>query len=93
MPDAALHDEIARLTKTFESELIDFRRDLHRHPELGRRETRTTAAIMNRLSQAGLEPRVLESGTGVICDILGDLGEAPTIGFRGDIDALPLSDV
>ena len=36
---------------------------------------------------------MLQSGTGVICDILGDLGEQPTVGFRGDIDALPLDDV
>ena len=93
VPSPALHDEIDRLTKNIDAELVEFRRDLHRHPELGRRETRTTAAIVNRLTQAGLEPRVLESGTGVICDILGDLGEAPTVGFRGDIDALPLDDV
>ncbi len=47
---------------------------------------------MQRLSSAGLEPRVLASGTGVICDIGGASGESPTIGFRGDIDALPLTD-
>jgi len=93
VPSPALHDEIDRLTKNIDAELVEFRRDLHRHPELGRRETRTTAAIVNRLTQAGLEPRVLESGTGVICDIVGDLGEAPTVGFRGDIDALPLDDI
>ncbi len=88
-----MHDEIARLAKSVDAELVELRRDLHRHPELGRRETRTTAAIVERLSAAGLEPRVLTSGTGVICDIRGDLGEPPTIGFRGDIDALPLTDV
>ncbi len=88
-----LHDEIDRLTKSFEVELIEFRRDLHRHPELGRHETRTTSVIVERLLTAGLEPRVLASGTGVLCDIIGSRGEAPTIGFRGDIDALPLNDV
>jgi len=88
-----LHDEIDRLTKSFEVELIEFRRDLHRHPELGRHETRTTSVIVERLLTAGLEPRVLASGTGVLCDIIGSRGETPTIGFRGDIDALPLNDV
>ncbi|MGA9346859.1 MAG: amidohydrolase [Nocardioidaceae bacterium] len=88
-----LHDEIDRLTKSIEAELIEFRRDLHRHPELGRQETRTTSVILERLLTAGLEPRVLASGTGVICDIIGSRGEPATIGFRGDIDALPLNDV
>ena len=89
----AIRDEIDRLTKNLEAELTEFRRDLHRHPELGRSEVRTTAAILDRLEAAGLEPRVLRSGTGVICDIIGSSGEAPSIGFRGDIDALPLADV
>jgi amidohydrolase len=90
-PDVQI--EIDRLTKNLESELVEFRRDLHRHPELGRQETRTTAAIVARLTTAGLQPHVLTSGTGVICDVVGSSGEMPTIGFRGDIDALPLNDL
>ena len=92
MLDPAVRDDIDRVTKTLEAELIEFRRDLHRHPELGRQEHRTTQCIVDRLAEAGLQPRVLASGTGVICDIIGSLGEAPTVGFRGDIDALPLVD-
>jgi amidohydrolase len=90
--DAGLRDEVERLAKAFETELIDFRRSLHSHPELGRHERRTTAAVVGRLTDAGLKPRVLSIGTGVVCDVTGAAGEAPTIGFRGDIDALPLSD-
>ncbi len=92
MLDPAVRDDIDRVTKTLEAELIEFRRDLHRNPELGRQEHRTTQCIVDRLTAAGLQPRVLASGTGVICDIIGSLGEAPTVGFRGDIDALPLVD-
>ncbi|ARF59697.1 amidohydrolase [Streptomyces gilvosporeus] len=55
-------------------ELIDFRRDLHMHPELGNQELRTTAAIKERLEQAGLRPQVLATGTGLICDIGTDFG-------------------
>ncbi|WP_405784017.1 amidohydrolase [Streptomyces sp. NBC_00859] len=51
------------------AELIAFRRDLHRHPELGNQEFRTTAALKARLEQAGLAPRVLNTGTGLVCDI------------------------
>src|SRR3954468_14503401 len=58
-----------RLPEELRTELIAFRRDIHMHPELGNREFRTTAAIKARLEQAGLKPRVLPTGTGLICDI------------------------
>ena len=47
-----------------EAELIDFRRDLHAHPELGYREHRTTSRVMQRLAAAGLRPVTLPKGTG-----------------------------
>ncbi|WP_030165549.1 amidohydrolase [Streptomyces sp. NRRL S-813] len=56
------------------AELVAFRRDLHMHPELGNQEFRTTAAIKERLEKAGLAPRVLPSGTGLVCDIGRDVG-------------------
>jgi amidohydrolase len=90
--DEDVADEIDRRTKGLEGELVSFRRDLHAHPELARSEHRTTAAIVERLRLSGLEPRVLPRGTGVVCDIVGSRGDAPTIGFRADIDALPLDD-
>ena len=76
-----------------EPELIDFRRDLHAHPELGFAEHRTTAKIIERLTAAGLTPKQLPSGTGVVCDIVpaGAAGQ-PMIGLRADIDALPIAD-
>ncbi|MBC2864236.1 amidohydrolase [Streptomyces mexicanus] len=56
------------------AELVAFRRDLHMHPELGNQEFRTTAAIKERLEKAGLAPRVLPAGTGLVCDIGTDAG-------------------
>ena len=75
-------------------ELIEIRRDLHMHPELGRQEVRTTALLKARLEQAGLAPRVLPGGTGLICDIVpgGSPAGAPLTAFRADIDALPIDD-
>ena len=70
--------------------LVELRRDLHRHPELGHQEHRTTALVLDRLRAAGLEPRALTSGTGVVCD-LGPVGSR-TVGLRADLDALPLND-
>ncbi|MBB5624797.1 amidohydrolase [Sphaerisporangium krabiense] len=73
-----------------ERPLIDFRRDLHAHPELGFVEHRTTGRIAARLTEAGLDPVPLPRGTGLICDI-GN-GDGPTVALRADIDALPLPD-
>lgn len=71
-------------------ELVEFRRALHRHPELGNAETVTTAAIRARLEEAGLTCTPLNVATGLVCDI--GSGDGPLIVLRADIDALPLDD-
>lgn len=80
------------LPEALRAELIEFRRDLHMHPELGNQEFRTTAAIKARLEKAGLQPRVLASGTGLVCDIGEWDGGRPILALRADIDALPIPD-
>ncbi|MEU9447530.1 M20 family metallopeptidase [Streptomyces sp. NPDC048277] len=80
------------LSEELHAELVAFRRDLHMHPELGNQEFRTTAAIKERLEKAGLRPRVLALGTGLICDI-GPVGDGlPMLALRADIDGLPIPD-
>lgn len=80
------------LSDGLRAELIAFRRDLHMHPELGNQEFRTTAALKARLERAGLSPRVLSVGTGLICDIGSWDGVRPLFAIRADIDALPIPD-
>ncbi|MEV2244894.1 amidohydrolase [Streptomyces sp. NPDC049970] len=80
------------LSDELRAELIAFRRDLHMHPELGNQEFRTTAAVKARLERAGLEPRVLAMGTGLVCDVGEWDGVTPMLALRGDIDALPIPD-
>ncbi|WP_282792881.1 M20 family metallopeptidase [Streptomyces sp. CC224B] len=82
------------LPETLRAELVAFRRDLHMHPELGHQEFRTTAALKARLEKAGLAPRVLPGGTGLICDVGGapDAAARPVLALRADIDALPIPD-
>src|SRR5262245_50278658 len=80
------------LSEALRAELVAFRRDLHMHPELGNQEFRTTAAIKTRLEQAGLAPRVLDTGTGLLCDIGEWDGVRPMLALRADIDALPIPD-
>jgi len=77
------------MVKSYADELVALRRDIHAHPELSWQETRTTGLIRDRLVAAGLQPSVLPSGTGVICDI-GDGDHI--VALRADIDALPLVD-
>ncbi|GAA4391142.1 amidohydrolase [Tsukamurella soli] len=67
--------------------LREFRRDIHAHPELSWRETRTTAAVFDVLTDAGLKPRRL-STTGLVCDLGPDDG--PRVALRADMDALPI---
>ncbi|MBK0374828.1 amidohydrolase [Streptomyces californicus] len=81
-----------RLPDELRAELIAFRRDLHMHPELGNQEFRTTAAIKDRLEKAGLAPRVLRVGTGLMCDVGEWDGVTPMLALRADIDALPIPD-
>ncbi|WP_218566518.1 amidohydrolase [Vallicoccus soli] len=70
--------------------LVALRRDLHAHPELGRREVRTTRVVAEHLAAAGVPSRVLRGGTGLVADV-GPPG-APALGLRADLDALPVQD-
>jgi amidohydrolase len=75
-----------------EAELIEFRRDLHAHPEIGYSEHRTTRRIALRLEAAGLRPSILPKGTGLIVDIGAGAPDEPVVALRADIDALPITD-
>lgn len=73
-------------------DLTGVRRYLHTYPELGDAEHETTALVSRRLAAAGLDPAVLSSGTGLVCDVTGT-ADGPMIVLRADIDALPLHDL
>ncbi|MEU1536619.1 M20 family metallopeptidase [Actinacidiphila glaucinigra] len=88
-PEGAL---LGVVPERLRAELVAFRRDLHMNPELGRQEFRTTAALKARLEQAGLKPRVMPGGTGLLCDIGATDPERPRLALRADLDALPIPD-
>lgn len=67
-----------------------WRRHIHANPELARQEYATTEFVAKHLRAAGLEPKVLPRGTGLICD-LGPTG-GPRIALRADMDALPMDE-
>ncbi|GAB2733582.1 amidohydrolase [Salinifilum aidingensis] len=70
--------------------IVSWRRHLHRRPELSRAEHGTTALLSDLLRQEGLNPRPLDVGTGLVCDVGDPAG--PTIALRADIDALPVTE-
>src|SRR5918912_171476 len=51
------------------AELVAIRRHIHAHPERSHHEFETAALIARELAVAGLSPRLLPKGNGVICDI------------------------
>jgi len=69
--------------------MTEWRRDFHRHPELGFQETRTSRLIAERLAGFGLEVHTGIGGTGVV-GVLRRGASNRAIGLRADIDALPI---
>jgi amidohydrolase len=72
--------------------MIEWRRDFHRHPELGFEEHRTAARIAELLTGWGLSVRSGVGGTGVIATLAGSGNNARSIGFRAEMDALPMAE-
>ena len=69
--------------------VVELRRDLHRHPELGLSLPRTQQAVLGAIDALGLEVRTGEGLSSVVADL--DTGRpGPTILLRGDMDALPM---
>lgn len=68
---------------------VSLRRRIHRHPELGWREFKTTELIARTLRSAGIPHRRF-SPTGVMAWL--GRGRGPCVALRADMDALPLDE-
>jgi len=75
-------------------DLIRVRHDLHRHPELGYLEHRTSALIVEHLRALNVEHRSgLARGTGIAAHLPATVADPlPTVALRADIDALPIEE-
>lgn len=71
--------------------VVELRRELHLHPELGLDLPRTQAAVLDALDGLGLEVSVGERLSSVVADLQGGR-PGPTILLRGDMDALPMTE-
>src|SRR5215471_3178311 len=86
--DQAKLDE---LTRQVEPRVIEWRRDIHQHPELSNREVRTAKLVAEHLKRLGLEVRTGIAHTGVTGFLQGGL-PGPTVALRADMDALPVTE-
>lgn len=68
-----------------------WRQHLHAHPEIAFEERETAAFIESRLNEMGLPLIKGLAGTGVVATLKGN-SDGPQIGFRADMDALPLQE-
>jgi amidohydrolase len=71
------------------TQLTEWRRDFHMHPELGFQETRTARRVAQELESMGWRVRTGVGRTGVVAD----LGQGkPVVAIRADMDALPIQE-
>jgi hippurate hydrolase len=70
-------------------EFVALRRDIHRHPELGLREFRTSDLLATRLAEWGYTVHRGLAGTGLVAQLVRGTG-GKRLGLRADMDALPI---
>lgn len=86
-----LAPELDRLAEQIESKVIEWRRDIHQHPELGNREFRTAAKVTDHLRSLGIEVRTDVAHTGIVGFLHGNQ-PGPVVALRADMDALPVTE-
>ncbi|MBN1812051.1 MAG: amidohydrolase [Anaerolineae bacterium] len=86
MPDTDLTD-----AQALRQQLIDWRRDFHRHPELGFQEHRSAGIITEQLRALGYQVQTGIAKTGVV-GLLEGKQPGPVVMARFDMDALPITE-
>ena len=89
--NTSLQLKVDQMAKTIEPKMIDWRRDIHQHPELSNREVRTAAKVAAHLKSLGIEVKTEVAHTGVV-GILSGSKPGPVIALRADMDALPVTE-
>jgi amidohydrolase len=86
-----LKKTIREKAEAISDQLVEIRRDLHEHPEIGLQETRTSAIVAEKMNQLGLDVKTGIGGTGVAGLLTGG-SPGRTIAIRADMDALPIKE-
>jgi hippurate hydrolase len=88
--DTVVHDKL-QAQRALADEFIAVRRDIHRHPEMGYKEYRTSDLVAEQLSAWGYQVTRGLGGTGVVGQLKKGTGHH-SIGIRADMDALPIEE-
>jgi amidohydrolase len=88
----AQHSEIDRKAAELAPRVVQWRRDIHQHPELSFQETRTAALVAQHLKSLGLEVQTGVGGNGVVGILRGGKPGA-VVALRADMDALPVTEM
>src|SRR5437870_3914960 len=83
--------EIDRRTTQIGARVVAWRRDIHEHPELGNRETRTASIVADHLRSLGIEVKTGVAYTGVVGVLRGGR-PGKVVALRADMDALPVTE-
>ena len=76
-----------------QKEMQEWRRDLHKIPEIGLKEYKTSSYIKDKLKGWDIEFKDGYADTGLIAWVKGSKGDSKkSIGLRADFDALPMSE-
>ena len=81
-------EELLKESRTLEPQLQQWRRTLHRHPEVGFDLTQTKALVKTALTEMGYEPK--DCGRAGVLALAGGKKPGRTILLRADMDALPI---
>ncbi len=85
------NNDIFNAITGWSSEFVAIRRDIHRYPELGFEEHRTSTLVANRLSAWGYSVERGLGGTGVVGQLKRGQSQR-RLGLRADMDALPITE-
>src|SRR4030095_3769589 len=83
--------DVDRLSAKLNPQVVAWRRDFHKNPELGNRETRTSKIIADELKKLGFEVTTGVASTGVVGVLRGGR-PGPVVALRSDMDALPVTE-
>ena len=89
----ALRQRIATEATALVPRLVETRRDLHAHPELGFRETRTAKLVADRLRSLGFDEVREQVGVTGVVGVLKGGKPGKVVGVRADMDALPIPEL
>jgi amidohydrolase len=88
---AGLEADVRARASAVEGKVIQWREDIHQHPELADQEKRTSGLVADHLRSLGLEVRTGVARTGVIGVLKGGK-PGRVVALRADMDALPVKE-